>query len=296
LTMTCIAYCILTYKEPERVARLVNRLQTDTDFMYIHFDTMIGKQRFKEWKKFIEMKCPQKNIEIVSKFRCKWGSFGQVDATLSAMKYYEDYNYDYFINLSGECYPLKPPEVIKKELNGQNCGFMEFFRIPYGSWWRGGLNRIKNRFYFIPRMGYPYVRIFSIPRLKKGLPCGLEPYGGRGGFCLPKEHVSYVIQFVEKNPNVRKFFKRTLIPDEIFFQTILMNSPLRSKVVNDNKRYIDFATKDAHPKILTKDDLGNMKKSGKLFARKFNLDVDKDILDIIDQEIEKAKVCRSARV
>ena len=116
--MTSIAYQILAYEEPEQVARLVNRIQTDSDFIYIHFDTIVGEQRVKEWTNLIEEKCPKKNIRIVSEFRCKYGSFGQVGAALSAMRYYENCNYDYFIDLSGDSYPLKPPEVIKKELNG----------------------------------------------------------------------------------------------------------------------------------------------------------------------------------
>jgi hypothetical protein len=145
--MACIAYFISAYKEPQRVARLVSRLDTGSDFMYIHFDTAIGKRIFNNWKRFIERKCPNKNIEIVSEFRCKGGSFGLVDATLSAMRCFEDFNHDYFINLSGECYPLKPPEVIKEEFAGQNLGFMEVFKMPYRGWWHGRMNRILKRYY-----------------------------------------------------------------------------------------------------------------------------------------------------
>lgn len=285
--MTRIVYHILEYKEPERVARLVNRIQTDSDFIRVHIDMMIEKHRFKEWKKFIEMKCPQKNIEIVSEFRCKYGSFGQVDAILSAMRYYEDYNYDYFIDLTGDSYPLKPPEVIKKELSEKNCAFMEFFELPYNGWYQGGLRRLNNRFYFIPRRKYPYVWTFSFPRFKKGLPCGLKPYGGRGNLCLQKRHVSYILQFIEKNPSVSKFFKRVWGPDEIFYQTILLNSPLSSSVINQCTMYFDFSEGASHPKNLTKSDLEALKRSGKFFARKFNLNTDKEILDIIDQELTK---------
>lgn len=285
--MTRIVYHILEYKEPERVARLVNRIQTDSDFIRVHIDMMIEKHRFKEWKKFIEMKCPQKNIEIVSEFRCKYGSFGQVDAILSAMRYYEDYNYDYFIDLTGDSYPLKPPEVIKKELSEKNCAFIEFFELPYNGWYQGGLRRLNNRFYFIPRRKYPYVWTFSFPRFKKGLPCGLKPYGGRGNLCLQKRHVSYILQFIEKNPSVSKFFKRVWGPDEIFYQTILLNSPLSSSVINQCTMYFDFSEGTSHPKNLTKSDLEALKRSGKFFARKFNLNTDKEILDIIDQELTK---------
>jgi hypothetical protein len=293
--MACIAYCILAYKEPERVTRLVNRLQTDSDTTFIHFDNAVGEQKFRDWKRFIEEKCPNKNLEIVSKFRCNWGSFGIVDANLAAMSYFERVNYDYFINLTGECYPLKPAEVIKEELDGQKCGFMEFFKMPQGGWANGGMNRIQNRHYFIRSSNYPYVRGLRIPRLKRKLPLNLEPYGGSGWFCLPKQLISYIVEFVNLNPDVKKFFRPALTPDEMFFQTILMNSPLRSKIVNDNKRYIDFgdSATGAHPRILTRDDFEKLKKSEKLFARKFSTQASGEILDLIDQEIEKTEVSRN---
>jgi len=285
--MTIIVYHILEYKEPERVARLLSRIQTDSDFIRVHLDSMIGKHRFEEWKKFIEMNCPQKNIEIVSKFRCKFGSFGQVDAILSAMRYYEDYNYDYFIDLSGDSYPLKSTETIKKELNVQNCALIEFFELPYKGWHMGGFHRLYNRYYFIPRRKYPYVWALGFPRFKKGLPCGLKPYGGRGNLCLQKKHVNYILEFVENNPSVKKFFKRVWGPDEIFYPTILLNSPLRTSIVNGSTLYFDYSEGSPHPKNLTKADLETLKRSGKFFARKFDLNIDKDILDIIDQELKK---------
>ena len=285
--MTSIVYHILDYKEPELVARLVNRVQTKSDFVRVHLDTMIGKKKFSEWKKIIEDKCQKGNIEIVSDFRCKYGSFGQVDATLSAMRSYEDYNYDYFIDLTGDSYPLKPPEVIKKELEGKNCALMEFFEIPYKGWYQGGLHRLNYKHYFISRQKYPYAWNFRIPRLRKRLPCGLKPYGGRGNLCLQKRHISYILKFVDKNPNVTKFFRRVWGPNEIFYQTILLNSPLRLSVTDQCTMYSDYSEETTHPKYLSKSDLEALKRSGKLFARKFNLNIDKEILDIIDQELIK---------
>ena len=303
--MARIAYCIVAYKDPEQVVRIVNRLQTESDFTYVHFDASIGEQRFRNWKRLIEKKCPNKNIEIVSVFRCKYMSFGIVDAFLSSMKYFDNFNYDYYINLTEGCYPLKSAGVIKEQFDHQDSIFMEVFEMPFKKWFRGGMFRLENRFYFFSRRKYPYVRLFRIPRLKKELPCGLKPYGGYGLFCLPKEVVRYILNFVEQKPSVKEFFKRTAIPDEIFFQTILMNSSYRSRIVNDNKRYIDWSKSiDSHgsrdsrgggygPKILAKDDFEKMKKSNKLFARKFDPDIDKEVLNIIDQDIEETEVFRS---
>jgi hypothetical protein len=283
--MTTIAYHILAYKDPEFLARLVNRIKPESDFVRIHFDTMIGKSKFCEWKKTIADKCQKLDIDIVSDFRCKYGSFGQVDANLSAMRDYEDCDYDYFVDLTGDSYPLKPPEVIKKELGEKNCALMEFFKLPYEGWYHGGLHRINNRFYFMPRRKYPYVWTLSFPRFRKGLPCGLKPYGGRGNLCLQKRHADYILEFAEKNPSVMKFFKRVWGPDEIFYQTILLNSPFRSSIINQSTMYSDYSEGTSHAKNLTRFDLEALKKSGKFFARKFN--TDEGILDIIDQELKR---------
>jgi hypothetical protein len=235
--------------------------------------------------------CKNENVKIVSEFFCSWGSFGIVDAMLSAMRYYENANYDYFINLSGECYPLKPPEIIKEYLHHQTSAFIEVFRMPFGGWQPyGGMERIQNRWYFTQRVRYPHVSVFSIPRLRKKLPHRLDPYGGSTWFCLPKQIVSYVTAYLERNPDVRSFFRHVLISDEIFFPTILMNSPFRSRIENDNKRYIDWtAANPAHPKILKIEDFEKLKNSGKLFARKFDHKIDEEVLNRIDKEIEELK-------
>jgi hypothetical protein len=277
------AYFVSAYKEPESIVRLVNVLAKGPDQFYIHFDNKIGGQRFKRWKTLIEKECQAENIQISSKFQCRWGSFGVVDATLRAMNYFEDLNYDYFINLTGECYPIKSLRQIQEAFKDQNAGFMTFWKIPYEDWYQGGMNRIHNRFFFLPKKGYPYVRIFHIPRFRKRLPRNLKAYGGWSLFCLPKDLVSYVVKFAENNPDVKSFFKHAFAPSELIFQTILLNSPFRDRIVNDNKRYVNF--EGAHPRILTKDDYPILKESEKLFARKFNPAVDKEILDIIDREI-----------
>lgn len=290
--MVKIAYGIFAYKDPEMVARIITRLQEESDLMYLHFDKAIGDLRYRAWKKLIEQKCPYENTEIASVFRCKWSSFGLVDSILSAMKHFNDLDFDYFINLTGACYPLKSAGAIKREFNRQNSVFMEVFEMPYSGWGpSGGMERIQNRFYSIPRRKYPYVWEFRIPRIREKLPLNLKPYGGSGYFCLPKEVVRYVIDFVEKNPSVRSFFRRAQAPDEMFFQTILMNSRYRSRIVNDNKRYINWnRNAGSHPAVLTTSDFEDIKNSGKLFARKFDPSIDSEILNLIDQHIKETEI------
>ena len=284
--MVNILYNIVAYKNPEQVARLLNRVLTDSDMALVHFDTLIGKRKFEDWQRLIEKKTQGKNVRVISQFRCKYGSFGQVEVLLSTIKYYEKFSYDYLIDLTGDCYPIKPIATIKMDLLKADSSFLEFFKIPCNEWYCGGINRINNRFFFIPRRSYPYVWRLSFPRLRRGLPCGLEPYGGRGNLCLLKSHANYVLRYTEENPQVKKFFKRVYAPDEMFFETILVNSPFKSNVINDSKLYVDFSQGKTNPKNLTEEDFRIFGTSGKHFARKFNLNEDKDVLDLIDKEID----------
>jgi hypothetical protein len=284
--MTKIAYFISAYKNPESVIRLINALADDSDLFYIHFDKNVQDQTFGNWRTLIEKNSRTKNITIRSEFRIKWGSFDVPKATLNSMNYFEGSDYDYFINLTGECYPLQPISQIKGTFTDQDSGFMTFWKMPYEGWYKGGMDRINNHFFFLPQKKYPYVRKIGIPRLRRKLPFNLKPYGGWALFCLPKELVSYVLEFLEENPSVKSFFKHTFAPGEMMFQTILMNSQFRDRIVNDNKRYVDFV--GSHPRILTKEDYSEIKNSGKLFGRKFDPTVDDEILNFIDREITES--------
>ena len=187
-----------------------------------------------------------------------------------------------YINLSGDCYPLRSSEEIEVVFDNQTDGFMRFWKLPYDGWHEGGLWRLKH-FIFLSKNTHPYVKFYGISRLRKGIPGGLEPYGGYAWFCLPKEFVSYSLDFIKRNSKFKSFYKSTFAPGEMFFQTILMNSGFKRRIQNDDKRFMEF--EGSHPKILTIHDYNELRKSGKLFARKFDPAVDKMIIDKLDQDI-----------
>ncbi|RYE39942.1 MAG: hypothetical protein EOP48_25230 [Sphingobacteriales bacterium] len=99
------------------------------------------------------------------------------------------------------------------------------------------------------------------------------------------KHISYIIEYLEKNSNVQRFFELTWGADEIIFQTILYNSPYQKDIVNDSMRYIDWSEGKASPKTFTIKDFSDLTQSGKLFARKFSL---KDSLELLD-ELDRIK-------
>jgi hypothetical protein len=72
------------------------------------------------------------------------------------------------------------------------------------------------------------------------------------------------------------------IPDEIFFQTILMNSPLSKKIINRKLTYVDWNFSPA-PKVLDDSDLEKVFRSDDFFARKFDLRKDPQIFKDINK-------------
>jgi hypothetical protein len=124
---------------------------------------------------------------------------------------------------------------------------------------------------------------------KRKFPAGYTPHGGWAYWCLSREHVEYVHRFAQAHPSFVKFFRFAKSADEIFFQTVLLNSPFKDRIVNDDLRYVDWSSNDCSPQILRGADLPKLAASPKLFARKFDAAVDAAVLDLIDKQLLSPK-------
>ena len=304
-----IAYIILAHNYPEQLARLIFKLNTDDVSFFIHIDKKTDKtiyyQMFNQLNKL-------SNVFFVKRYNSHWGSFNLVKATLEAINVIgkTGLKFDYVMFLSGQDYLIKTNAYIKRFLKkNQGKEFIEYFSLPYSQWKEGGFLRIEywhifwNGQYFCindPYYCIPEKREFKssivsllysfliLPLFKKRkLPEGFAIYGGSQFWCLTGECIKWINIFVKQNPKFVKRFNYTYCTDEVFFQTLILNSPFKDKVVNDNLKYIDWGDDiyAYHPIILEKKDFEKIRQSEKLFARKFDPSKDSDILDMIDKMI-----------
>jgi hypothetical protein len=275
-----IAYCIIVHKNPEQVSRLISRIYDPSDYFFIHKDKSKPSHGWESLQKY-----PKENVLFTSKYNLGGGylsrggypgGFEFLQATLDAMNWCHSFDYDYFINLSGQCYPITRLAEIKGTLQKTNAAYMEYFRLPANIDWgaNGGLDRLN----------YFYIRVWNRSiRLrwpKRALPYSLKPYGGSLYSCLPKRFVDYILDYLATHPKILRFYRYSNIPAEMFLQTIIMNSSLGVDVVNDHKRY--FHWEGTHPSILRKADFEHMVQSEKWFAKTFDMNIDKDVLDLLD--------------
>jgi hypothetical protein len=136
----------------------------------------------------------------------------------------------------------------------------------------------------IPRQ--PEVRtVFGIKAFSPLFNENFKCYKGSTWFALNYRCIEYMRKFMQENERVIKYYRRTIFADESIFQTILLNNP-NLKIANDNKRFISWKDYNApSPEVLRVNDFHRIIKSGQHFARKFDSNVDSEILDLIDQHI-----------
>lgn len=297
-----IAYIILAHKYPEQLVRLISTLKTDDVSFFIHIDKNVDSKIFQQI--FTELKAFP-NVSFLKRYKSTWGTFLLTKAILEGIKSIVETGtyFDYVIHLSGQDYLLKSNEQIKSFLQ-ENKGreFIEHFPLPCKKWKGGGLRRVeywhirwKDEYYCIPEerefkspiasLLYSFL-IWLFPKKRK-FPEEFPLYGGSAFWCLTGECVKWINDFVKQNPKFVNHFNYTYCSDELFYQTIILNSPFKDKVINEHLRYIDWGNNvnAYNPRILDKNDFDKIRESGKLFARKFDMTIDRDILDMIDEMI-----------
>ncbi|MEA5619607.1 beta-1,6-N-acetylglucosaminyltransferase [Cronbergia sp. UHCC 0137] len=239
-----------------------------------------------------------KNVSFVRPhLQTAWGEFSLVEATVQAIKLlYESENPpDWFILLSGTDYPIKTAKQILTDLSlsqydahihhqeiiykvyQENVKMSVMWQMlayrRYCSWNLFSLPFFKD---FTIRWGHPLLSKPSPPFSQK-----LRCFAGSQWFSANHRTAKYIIKFHSQKNSLTSHYRRRMFADESYFQTILANAP-HLNLKNDDYRYVDWSTKGAHPKTLVMEDLPSLLASPCHFARKFDIDVDSNILDQLD--------------
>jgi len=302
-----LAYSLSVHKNPEQVNRLIKSIYTPEDFYYINIFGADSHKKQTEWMNCLKS-FEKSNVFFSFKYSYSWGTINQVNANIDAMMQFKELDYSYFINLSGQCYPIKSISSIKEFLSKNNCSYIAYYEMPDYSKYAKDKTidcpfntqfhfRFEYCYYPIPNwyfiqffkglcgMRKDINRFIKIPRMNKKLLYTLDLYKGSNWFCLFKDHVKYILDFLKENPDYMKLFSTVLCSDEHFFQTILLNSPLKTQIINDNLRYVNWDNPN-YPSILSINNIEEILKTPQLFARKFDSEIDSKILDAIDFKIK----------
>ncbi len=284
-----IAYIIAAHKDPAQLTRLIDRLDGEGISFLIH----INKKEEAMYEASRERLADRENVVFVTRVPVRWSGFGLVRGFLMGIQAIceSGLNVDYAINLSGQDYPIKPNPVIKQRLAGyEGRTILEYFPLPHEPWQgNGGMFRIEPYYFWVLGRYYTYppANMRWLPHKKRKVPHGLKPYGGSAWWCFNQATLTYLNDFIHTKAgrDVIRFFEHTWGSPELFFQTILLNSPLADDIANDNLWQIDWIPGVARPVLFTSKHFDSLRDSNRLFARKFDPAIDGEILDLIDANI-----------
>lgn len=270
-----IAHLILTHKNPAQLERLIDAISHPAFDFYIHLDKKVDKRPFRYLAE-------KKNVFfIANRATVYWAGYGTIQATINGFKeILEKESYDYINVLSAQDFPLKPPTEIynyiasRKGAEFITCESIEdewitaaprVLKYHLVNFSFPGKYRLEN---LINRITGP--RKFPIPDFKI--------VGRSNWFTITANAASYMLEFLDKNPRISRYFKFCWGGDEFIFASALYNSHFRDRIT-ENLMYVDWTGQtQGHPRILLSSDLPVMLASGKLFARKMDMFVDNDLL------------------
>lgn len=277
-----IAYFILAHHRPQQLRWLIEALTQpgdggrDTIILHVDRKSMLGlkSERRGIWQMARALAAEFPNVILMRPRFTNWGGWSlsriQLDAIAIALNASADWSH--FVNLSGQCYPIKSVGQIRRALAADpDQVFVEMRHLsslPEDDW----------HLRWHPMLELPVRAVkFRGPRPP---PEGFElAYKGSQWSILPRAFCEWQ-QRAEIAKPIRRYLSRLLLSDELIMQTLVRNGPWRDKVALHYGREIIFPG----PKVLTRDDLPRLMRSPALYARKFDHERDPHVLPYLARQ------------
>jgi hypothetical protein len=273
-----ICYLVTLYQKFEQAARLVQRLDGPGCGFVFHIDSKVSQEIVSEFGLY----CRPRRFEFARRERWRWGSFNGVRAIMNSLEAASSMGrFDRYVLLSGQDYPIvsnrhigqfferhATEEFIETRLlnvlDAGAPGWSPHYRFSRYHVWIGSHRRV-------------------LPFLRKGPP-PLPVCHGSTWWALTHQAVTYLLEQFEQSDAVRSYFRSGFLVEEACIQSLMYSSPFRDHIVDQDVTFAKWTPDSGpHPKVLRQSDLQEVLKSGKLFARKMDAEIDSEVLDALDQ-------------
>ena len=249
----------------------------DTVILHVDRKSMLGlkAERRGIWQMAKALAAEHPNVILMRPRFTNWGGWSlariQLDAIAIALR--ASAGWSHFVNLSGQCYPIKPIEQIRQALAADpDQVFVELRHLstlPDDDW----------HLRWHPMIELPHRAVkFKGPRPP---PSGFElAFKGSQWSILPRAFCEWQQRAPVAKP-IKQYLSRLLLSDELIVQTLVRNGPWRDKVAPHYGREIIFPG----PKVMTRDDLPRLLSSPALFSRKFDHERDPEVLPQLARQL-----------
>lgn len=286
------AILILAHKNVQQVVELSRKLNSNFN-VYIHFDKKMTLDD--NCLKILE----NENIKYISQEDVKWGSWSIVRATIALMNLaLSDKDNRYFHLISGQDWPIINSQEIYDFFEDKNSIYMERYsadRVRKSheeiiNWQKyyyyyDVINRRKLYGKIFHRLTIKLQGLLKINKFKK-LKINLDIYAGSQWGSLPRDAVEFALDYLDSHENVYKMFETGFCSDEFWLPTILANSSkFRNRYENYNYHFIKWTEQHgSYPAILDENNFIELRQSKAFFARKFDADISRKLIEKLESE------------
>ena len=298
-------YLILAHKNPLQLSRMIERLDDGASKFFIHLDAKTPIESFAACLEGGHIRF------IEPRERCVWGDFSIVQATIHLMEAASK-EQGVFILMSGQDYPIQSQGYINAFLES-NKEF-DFIEIePLEEKWKPKMVKDKLEHYHIlhsEERGHSncyapfahcsvFQKLRTLTHLLKGrlslknfrLLCSLpkrvaqfeRQYAGSQFWAFSERTFYTILNYIrEHKAALEGYYKYTSSPDEIYFHSVLMHLVAKDSTIKlkDPITYVNYFSKN---NVFITEDFDKLTSAkGKLFARKFDTDIDIEILNKLD--------------
>ena len=298
-------YLILAHKNPLQLSRMIERLDDGASKFFIHLDAKTPIEPFAACLEGGHIRF------IEPRERCVWGDFSIVRATVHLMEAASK-EQGVFILMSGQDYPIQSQGYINAFLES-NKEF-DFIEIePLEEKWKPKMVKDKLEHYHIlhsEERGHSncyapfahcsvFQKLRTLTHLLKGrlsqknfrllcsLPKRVAPferqYAGSQFWAFSERTFYAVLNYIrEHKAALEEYYKYTSSPDEIYFHSVLMDLVAKDSTIKLKEQitYVNYFRKN---NVFITEDFDKLTSAkGKLFARKFDADIDIEILNKLD--------------
>ncbi|MDX2303624.1 MAG: beta-1,6-N-acetylglucosaminyltransferase [Microscillaceae bacterium] len=221
-----IAYLILSRDNPEHTQTLIERISGKNKHCFVHIDANTSYD-FEELENLSGLTLLKPSLKVNP------DGFSQVRAILGLLNLaISQGQFDYFILLSGNDYPVRSQEFIDfyLEKNYKQDEYIHIRKMPYLP---AGMSEDQIIHYHFecnrsnPQSFRDFVCLsaeYVLKSFKFRKKIDFQLYTGSPWWALTQPCVRYILEFVSKNPEFLKIYQMADRPCESFFHTIIANS------------------------------------------------------------------------
>src|SRR6476661_1904253 len=275
-----VVFLVLSHRAPRQVERLTERLSdTRSAITVIHHDAKSTE--------LPSLPAGARAMLVPDPLSIAWGTISLTRPIGHCLRWIRDEvpDFSWIVVISAEDYPVMHPAAIEAELDALEADasmrweFVPPFPRRRNTDWQRGTSRRYNRRFF-PGTHRPS----PVPRLAH-IVDGVGTFAGTTWWQMRRRAVDVVLADTPLNALLERKFEHLFVPDEAYFQTVLMNAPIGLRIDNRDRRFIRFEKTggSAHPERLTIADADAILASDAFFVRKVGPESE-SLLDRLDRE------------